>query len=244
MSTFDIPLRVCTFLLLTVILYTTGPSISDFKAESIIEYAVFYANLSVFFFAGIFMRGVINRRFCLMLGISIILCHYFFYTFLTFAGDNTYLKVWSFFVGTLPLYLGVTYFTLIQAKCLNFLERMGVSDDVADKIVGPVGTTNLSIIFSAYVAFWLLIDFLLATYCISYGLYYGSPHNELLTPLMAANGHFNVFFGYDVLVLTVDAFFTILIAHRAIVDQKRPDALGVGPTMYFDSSKALKTSSS
>ncbi|MAI64069.1 MAG: hypothetical protein CL600_04170 [Alteromonas sp.] len=240
MFTSDIPLRVITLLILTAILFTTGPSLSDFDTNSLIQYTVFYANLFVFFFAGVFMRGAINRRYCLVIGFSIILCHFTFYSFLSLAGDNVYLKVWSFFVATIPLYVGLTFFTYFQAKLLNLLERIGVKNETADKIVGPVGTTNLAIIFSGYAAFWIFTDFLLAVYCSAYGFVYGLPHDQLITDLFIANGHFNAIAAYDAVILLVDAFFTILMGYRAIVDQKRPDALGVGPTMTFDASKALR----
>lgn len=241
MFTLDIPLRVITLLLLTAILFTSGPSLTDFDTNSIISFTVFYANLFVYFFAGVFMRGAVNRRYCIVLGVSIILCHYTFYSFLAFAGDNIYLKVWSFFVATIPLYVGLTFFTYFQAKALNFFERMGIKNETADKIVGPVGTTNLAIIFSGYAAFWIFADFLLAAYCSLYGFVYGLPHDQLITELFKANGHINAIAVYDTLVLVVDAFFTVLIGYRAIVDQKRPDALGVGPTMTFDASKAIRT---
>ena len=107
MFTLDLPLRVTALLVLTLILVTTGPALTDFSTSSIIEFSIFYANLFVFFFAGIFMKGSINRRFCIALGFSIILCHYTFYTFLEFAGNNIYVKIWSFFVASVPLYTGV-----------------------------------------------------------------------------------------------------------------------------------------
>ena len=115
-----------------------------------------------------------------------------------------------------------------------------MKNETADKIVGPVGTTNLAIIFSGYAAFWIFTDFLLAVYCSAYGFVYGLSHDQFITDLFIANGHFNAIAAYDALILLVDAFFTILMGYRAIVDQKRPDALGVGPTMTFDASKALR----
>lgn len=239
MFSLDIPLRVITLLILTAILFTTGPSISDFNTDSIAQFSLFYSNLFVFFFAGIFMRGTINRRYCLVLGVSIILCHYSFYSFLSLAGDNIYLKVWSFFIGTIPLYIGLTFFSFFQAKLLNLFEKLGVKNETADNIVGPVGTTNLAIIFSAYAAFWIFVDFLFAMYCSLYGYAYGLQNDQLITELFKANNHFNAVALYDTVVFVIDAFFTILIGYRAIIDQKRPDALGVGPTMTFDESKAL-----
>ena len=241
MFTLDLPLRVTALLVLTLILVTTGPALTDFSTSSIIEFSIFYANLFVFFFAGIFMKGSINRRFCIALGISIILCHYTFYTFLEFAGNNIYVKIWSFFVASVPLYTGVVFFNYFQAKALDLFDLIGVKNEVADKIVGPIGSTNLTIVFTGYVTFWIYADFILATYCSIYGLMYDLPHDQYITDLFKANGHINAIAVYDGILLLVDAFVTFLIGYRAILDQKRPDALGVGPTMTYEKDKSFKT---
>ena len=39
-----------------------------------------------------------------------------------------------------------------------------MKNEVADKIVGPIGSTNLTIVFTGYVTFWIYADFILATY--------------------------------------------------------------------------------
>ena len=46
----------------------------------------------------------------------------------------------------------------------------------------------------------------------------------------------NHFFGYDTLILLVDALVTILFAFRIFQDQKKPDALGTGKYMTWDGS--------
>lgn len=240
MYTLDIPLRVVALVILSVILFTTGPALSDFSASSITEFVIFYANLFIFFFAGIFMRGSVNRRFCIVLGVSIILCHLTFYTFLHLAGNNFYVKIWSFFVASIPLYVGVVFFNHLQAKTLDICERLGVRNEVADRFVGPVSSTNLSIVFTGYVTFWIYADFIFASYCTVYGLMYNLPHDQYITELFKANDHINAMEVYDGVLLVVDAFITFLIGYRAILDQRRPDALGAGPTMTYDPSKALK----
>ncbi len=71
--------RFICFIILAFSICYFGPAISDFTLESWVEYIVFYINLLVLFFAGVYMRGHLNRRAALVFGVSLIANHYIFY---------------------------------------------------------------------------------------------------------------------------------------------------------------------
>lgn len=230
--------RMLGFILLTVTLFMMGPSLVDFTSSSIIEFLAFYVHIWVIFFAGIFMRGKANRRAILVLVLSIIANHYLFYAYLEWVQGYTYAKLWCMFVAGLPMYLAFTYYTYFQSRCLAFFERIGLSDSVADRIVGPIGTTNFWILCSCYATFWAFGDFFIAVYSSVYGLVYSVPAIDgRVTAEFLSNGHVNVYIVYDSVIVVVDSVFAVLVAHRVLRDQKRPDALGIGRSMTWDKSR-------
>lgn len=137
------------------------------------------------------------------------------------------------------MYLGFRYYHVMQAKLMNFLDRVGVSEHQTDKIVGTVGTTNLWLMCTAYAGFRVVLDFTIAFGSTLYGLYYEVPAiGGRVTTELAQNGHPNPYVMYDVIIILVDAAFAIALTHRVTRDQKRPDALGLGRSMTWDKSRA------
>ena len=227
------PLHVICFLFVFAVLVSLGPSFDDFTSASIVEFTTFYVNLTVLFGAGLFMKGPVNRRFMLIYACALVANHYIFYTVLLAFQGNIYVRFWAMFLGTLPTYIMFNYYNAIQCKMLGVMERWGVKDRTADRIVGPIGTTNFILTFATYSAFWLTIDFVMAMYASLYGLAHGLVPNGSIVSIFNAHGHVNIFTLYDASIIVIDAFFTILIAHRIIRDHKRPDALGVGRHMSW-----------
>ncbi|GEA06216.1 hypothetical protein KUL42_09770 [Alteromonas sp. KUL42] len=238
MFSFNIPVRLIGFVFLSFSLISIGPSLGDFTSESIIEYAIFYVSLWVIFYAGVFMKGKANNRYVFLLGVTLVVNHYLFYAFLELSGELIYLKLWVFFVASTPMYLAFTYYTSIQATLLNFFEKIGVSDKTADKIVGPIKSTNLGIMLSCYASFWMVLDFTIAIYSTAYGLYYDVPADGKVTTAFASNNHINIYFLYDSIVILADATLAILLAHRVVKDNKRPDAIGLGRYMTWDKNQS------
>jgi hypothetical protein len=229
-----VPTRMLGFVFLTFTLYVLGPSFQDFSSSSWVEFVVFYIHVWVLFFAGVFMKGVVNRRAVLLFGLSLVANHFLFFWFLEQVGSYTYAKLWCFVVSGLPMYLVFTYYTTIQARLLSFLDGR-VSDSVADKVVGPLGTTNFWLLCSGYATFWIVIDFLVGAYASLYGLYFDVPGvGGRITPVMVENGPFNIYALYDSIVMLTDSVFAVLLASRVLQDQKRPDALGLGRFMTWD----------
>lgn len=232
-------LSLILFLIVFIVLVSIGPSLSDFTSGSIVEFTTFYVNLAVIFGAGIFMKGQVNRRFMLIYASSLVLNYYIFYAFISFSYNNIYARFWTMFVAALPSYIIFNYYNFIQCKLLSVLDRLGVSNKVADSVVGPVGSTNLILTIANYAAFWVVIDFGMAMYASVYGVTHGLAYNESIVQMFNTNGHINIFPVYDTFITVIDAFFTIIIANRVIRDQKRPDALGVGRYMTWDSRKLI-----
>lgn len=239
MMFFNIPFRVIGFVFLAFSLFAIGPSLADFTSNSVVEYSLFYVSLSVIFYAGVFMKGKANNRLIFLFGVTLIINHFLFYNFLEWAGNNIYLKLWAFFVASTPMYLAFTYYTVIQAKALNLFERLGVADETADRIVGPIRSTNLGITLSTYATFWMGMDFCIATFSITYGLIYDVPVDGRITTAFTQNNHVNIYYIYDSLVMLFDAFLAIALASRVIRDNKRPDALGAGRFMTWDKTKVI-----
>lgn len=233
--------QLLSLLIVLSILFSMGPSFSDFHYDSYIEFTAFYVNLTVLFSAGIFLKGKVNRRFIIYFGIAMILNNVIFYTWSDLFASNLYAKFWAMFVATLSWYLFFNHYNYIQCKALNFFERVGVNDALADKIVGPVGTTNLTIAINFYVVFWLVVDFMVAAYASLYGLSYGLAPRGSISAIFEQNNHINLFVMYDALIVVCNALVTILLAHRIVLDQKRPDSLGLGCNMTWD--KSLSASS-
>lgn len=230
------PLQTLSFLIVFAVMFSLGPSLESFTSKSLIEFATFYANLGVIACAGALLKGPINRRFIIVLSFSLIANYYVFYSALEMFTGNIYAQFWTMCLGSTSIYIILNYYTFFQCKSLSLMEKIGVPDNIADAIVGPIGTTNLMISFSFYACFWLTVDFSIAVYSITYGIIYGLPFDGRITTLFTENKHFNIFVIYDSLILLVNAFFTIILAHRIYLDQKRPDALGVGRSMTWNKS--------
>lgn len=238
------PLRIFGFLAVALAMFMMGPSFVDFSSESIVEYATFYVNLGVIVFGGLFMRGMVNQRVMVILGLSLIANHYLFYAYLALFPDNIYARFWCMFVSTLPIYLAFNYYTYFQCRLLSVLEKLGVSDARADRLVGPIGTTNLVITFNFYATLWIVSDFIVASYASIYGLLHGMPTSGSVIRIFESNNHINIFLVYETWVLLVDAVFTIILAHRVLRDQKRPDALGIGHSMTWDKTRSIRSQAS
>lgn len=227
------PLHVICFVFVFVVLVSIGPSFEDFTSNSIVEFTTFYVNLTVIFGAGMFMKGPVNRRFMLIYACTLVANHYVFYTVLLLFQDNIYMRFWAMFIGTLPMYIMFNYYNAIQCKMLSVMDKLGVNERIADRIAGPIGTTNFMLTFASYATFWLTVDFAIASYASIYGITHGLAADGSIVKVFNTFGHFNIFAVYDASITVIDGFFTILIAHRIIRDQKRPDALGVGRNMTW-----------
>ncbi len=136
------------------------------------------------------------------------------------------------------MYFVFRYFHVLQVKLMNFLDNIGLREDQTDMIVGPIGTTNFWFMCSVYASFRVVLDFIVAFSSSVYGVYYEVPIvGGRITTVLAQNGHPNPYLLYDAIIILVDAAFTIALAHRVIVDQERPDALGLGRSMVWDKSR-------
>lgn len=235
------PMRLIGFAVVASILFMLGPDFADFSSESMVEFTTFYVNLSVIVLAGLFMRGHVNQRTMIVLGTAFIANHYLFYAYLFEFQQNIYARFWTMFVSTLPMYFAFNYYTFLQCKCLSLLQKLGVKDETADKLVGPIGTTNMTLTFNFYATMWLVIDFCLASYATIFGLAHGMGPTESIVGIFAATNHINLFTAYDSLIILVDAVFTVVLAHRLLLDQKRPDALGLGRSMTWDKSRSIRS---
>lgn len=234
----DHPFKTISFLALSVTVIAMGPSFEEFTSSSWVEHLSFYSYTLILFFAGVYTKGAVNRRAVLLFGICLIMNHQIYYSYLELMHNYTYAKVFVIMVGGIPTYLLFTYYQWLQSKALNVFSRCGVRDEIADKIVGPVGHSNLWMFFSGYAALYVVIDFSFSVYFGMYGLVHGVPaYGGRIAPVMLENGHPMILSYYSAIVVLIDSIFAILLTKKVLFDQKRPDALGTGRYMSWDNSK-------
>ena len=227
-------MRFLGFAAILAVLPVFGPSFDEFTMASSVQYIVFYGSYAMLLYAGVFMKGKSNKRLAVYFGCFCVIAHKVFMEYWAFFDGNVYAMVWIYSVSVIPGYLFFTYYNFWQAKLMDLLDILGVNKHLTDKIVGNIKTTNLQLLFSQYWLVMCVLNFFIGFALVLQGLAYRVPPDGSISRTISQFGGFDPTGLVTALTVVFDLAFYAILYRKVILDQKRPDCLGVGSTMTWD----------